>query len=294
MDRKTLLCLFILACHDASGGDAGTAPAVSYANVKVVTSAPSSSAQPPHEARTTVCRVISATGSIHRDSDAGIAPNDVLGEGYATLTVGSRMAVKNGSTTREAIFEGPGEVRGCVGGDEEMWVTGGTFKSVTGAGETPGAEVWVVTPQGVVRYGSGAQLNMLIGPNKAELKVTAGSARVFPVDASTNLAHDAGTDGWYPVSGTTITLTSKQSAGQLVGACEQAAKSAHDLAVAIETHDASLTDAAPRHVALRQQAHAVCAVAELVAARSFDLVERERLLPRAHAANTRWRDATVN
>jgi hypothetical protein len=58
------------------------------------------------------------------------------------------------------------------------------------------------------------------------------------------------------------------------------------------TKDASLGEAAPQHVVLRQKAHAICAVAELVSARSLDPVERGRLLPRAHTANAQWRDAS--
>ena len=37
---------------------------------------------------------------------------------------------------------------------------------------------------------------------------------------------------------------------------------------------------------------AVCSLAELVSARSLDVVERGRLLPRAHTANAQWRDAS--
>jgi hypothetical protein len=186
-------------------------------------------------------------------------------------------------------------VRVCVNGDEEMWMTTGLFSSVVGAGESPGAEVWIVMPQGVVRYGSGARLHVNVGV-KAEVQLQNGGAFVYPVDAiatSRDAEAPHGTDGWYPAPVGTLTLTSKKAPSQILGDCEQAAKAAHDLAVQIETRDASLAEAAPRHVVLRQRAHALCSVAELVAARSFDLGERERLLPRAHAAAAKWRDVAV-
>ncbi len=255
---------------------------------------------PPSHAEPTVCRVISAAGAIHRAdaADGGaIATGDVAGDSFFTLGGGSRLAIKNGKTTRETIFEGAGDARVCVNGDEEMWLTAGSFTSVVGAGESPGAEVWVVLPQGVVRYGSGARLHINVGV-KADVQLSNGGAFAYAVDAiSTSKdaeAPHAEGSGWYPLSVGTLTLASKKAPSQVLGDCEQAAKAAHELAVQIETHDASLTEAAPRHVVLRQKAHALCAVAELVASRSFDLGERERLLARAHAAAAKWRDVSPN
>jgi len=282
----------LLGCpgSSASNADGGTAGAVSYAQIKMVSSAPPSALPTPPE-RKTVCRAISVTGSVRHDSDAGLAPSDIMGDDFVTLAIGSKLAVKNGTTTRETIFEGPGAVRTCIGGAEEMWMDSGTFKSVIGAGETLGAEVWLVLPEGVIRYGSGAQLLVSVTPSKADIKLTNGGAFAYEIGGGT--MHDAGADGWYSVPlGVPVTMTSKQSAGQTVGECEQAAKAARDLAIAIGTHDASLAEAAPQHVVLRQKAHALCAVAELVASRSLDLVERERLLPRARMASAKWRDAS--
>jgi hypothetical protein len=226
----------------------------------------------PQPKEPTVCRVISATGPIHQAdaADGGVvASGEVAGDSFFTIGAGGRLAIKNGKTTRETIFEGGGDVRVCVNGDEEMWMTTGLFSSVVGAGESPGAEVWIVMPQGVVRYGSGARLHVNVGV-KAEVQLQNGGAFVYPVDAiatSRDAEAPHGTDGWYPAPVGTLTLTSKKAPSQILGDCEQAAKAAHDLAVQIETRDASLAEAAPRHVVLRQRAHALCSVAELVAAR---------------------------
>jgi hypothetical protein len=291
--RSALAFLLAASCRDGSAADGGGAPAVSYATVKLNASG-SSSVTPPTHDQTTICRAIGVTGTIKRESGVPLAMSDVMGDGFVTLAVGARLAIKNGTTTRETIFEGPGDVRACISGEEEMWMTAGTFKSVVGAGETPGSEVWIVTPHGVLRYGSGAQLGIDVSASRAEIRLGSGGAHVYPVDAST-VSQGTGVDGWYPVpAGVSITLTSKQSTAQTIGVCEQASKAAHDLAIAIGTHDASLAEAAPRHVVLRQKAHAICSVAELVAARTLDPVERARLQPRAHLASAKWRDSSTN
>lgn len=283
--RKLAVAFFgtfvvVVACKD-KGGDGATG-AVSYANVTFSAPPGSVSAISPKGAQT-VCRAISATGRIHHEDDAGVAAGDVVGDAWALLGPGSKLAVKNGTTSRETLFDGPGAVRPCVGGEEEMWIDGGVFTSVIGAGESPGAEVWVVTPHGVVRYGSGARVTLNVTVPRVDAKVEGGSAWMWPVEGNT----------WTEIpAGKAATLSTRKAPSQIVGDCEQAAKAAHDLGVAIVTKDASLGEAAPQHVALRQKAHAICAIAELVSARSLDPVERGRLLPRAHTANAQWRDAS--
>lgn len=292
---SALACLiFAAACHDSGGGD-GAAPNVSIATVKLTAppSGGSAGVTPEHHAPT-ACRAIGASGPIRHEADAGaILPGDLLTQDFVELGAGAKLSVKNGTTTREMIFEGPGAVRACVGGDEEMWLMSGIFSSVIGAGESPGAEVWVVTPHAVVRYGSGVHMKLNVSSIKLDVDLKAGSAWAFPLESFS--LHDAGTphqlDGWVEIPGNaTVTFISKKAPSQLVGDCELAAKTARDLAVQIGSGDAALGDAAPKHVVARHKAHAVCAAAELVAARSLDLVERERLLPRARAANAKWRD----
>jgi hypothetical protein len=285
MDLRKLALVAAVAvfgCKDKSGD--GATGAVSQA--KVTFSAPpgSVSAGAPKGAQT-VCRAISASGQIHRPDDAGVIANDVVGDTWVELGAGAKLAVKNGTTSREMLFDGPGAVRTCIGGEEEMWVNGGVFASVTGAGESPGAEVWVVTPHGVVRYGSGARVTLNVSVPRVDVKCEGGSAWMWPTEGN----------AWTEVvAGKTATLSTRKAPSQIVGDCEQASKAAHDLGVAIVTKDASLAEAAPQHVVLRQKAHAICSIAELVSARSLDPIERERLLPRAHTANARWRDASGN
>ena len=286
--------LLAVACRDTNKGDA--APAVSLANVKLTAPPGGSVNVKPENTAPTVCRAIEAKGTMH-SGDAGVTEGEVLGSSFVELAEGGHLAVKNGTTTRETIFDGPGAVRACVGGEEEMWMPTGVFTSVVGAGESPGAEVWLVTPHVVLRYGSGAQLHVYASPSRVTVKLTGGTAWAYPIGAMTVM--EAGAphqqDGWVEVPGNgSLAFMSRRAPSQLLGECEDAAKSAHDLAVAIGTRDASLADAAPKHVVARRRAHALCSAAELLAERSFDPVERERLLPRARTANARWRDSSAN
>ena len=54
-----------------------------------------------------------------------------------------------------------------------------------GAGESPGAEEWVVTPFGVVRYGA-AKLSVDVGAKDADVAVATGIAFLWtPADVTT-------------------------------------------------------------------------------------------------------------
>jgi len=288
MGRRSALALALLVVWGCKDDKNGTGPAgsVSYANVKL-TAPPSSGSfsTPAGKPPATVCRIISATGPMKRDAasggDGGVSSGDVMGDSWVDLNAGAKLGIKNGTTTREMLFEGPGAVRACVNGEEEMWMPNGVFTSVIGAGETPGSEVWIVTPHAVVRYGSGAHLTLTASVPRLDVKLSSGSAWAYATDGA----------GWTEIAaGKSESFVSKKSPSQVLGDCEQASKAAHDLGSQIVSRDASLAEAAPQHVAARQKAHAICAIAELVAERSFDNIERQRLLPRARSANAKWRE----
>ncbi len=293
-----MACASLFACHDNTAGDGGAAPNVSMAKVTLTPAGSGSVTVPAGHHVDTVCRAIGASGPIRRDNDGGaLLSGEVMGEGFALLGAGGKLSVKNGTTSREMILEGPGDVRVCVDGEEEAWMSSGIFSSVIGAGESPGSEVWVVTPHAVVRYGSGVHMKLTGSIGKLDVDLKAGEAWAYPLGAFT--IAEAGApkqvDGWVDIPGNgVVTFKSTRAPSQLVADCDAAAKAAHDLAVRIDTHDASLADAAPEHVVLRRKAHALCSAAELVSSRSMDPVERERLLPRARAANAKWRDNSAN
>ena len=313
MRRAALAAALLLACHGRSESKGGELVSTTAATSGATATAPS-----PHPAdsagprKTPLCRAIAVTGPVRRAGtfsvpDAGVvSAGDLAGTDFIDLGPGSRLSIKNGETSREAVFEGTGSVKVCVGGQEEMWLPVGSFNSVAGAGESPGAEQWIVTPHGVIRYAS-ARLHATVGVANADVTLASGSASVFPIDnayrkpAADAGASDAGRggvlikptggDGWIALpAGQTVAMTARRSTSQIVTECEEVAKAARDLAAGIASRDAALGEAAPMHVQLRQKARAVCAVGELVASRSLDPVERERLLSRVNAATAMWRD----
>jgi hypothetical protein len=78
--------------------------------------------------------------------------NDVA-RGWLTLGATDSVTVTLPKTGRELAFLGPALVDPCVRPDE-AWLSHGKFQGSRGSGESPGAEQWVVTPFGVVRYGA--------------------------------------------------------------------------------------------------------------------------------------------
>ena len=124
----------------------------------------------------------------------GLAPI----EAWVGLAKGARLVVKDPRTTRETSFRGisgPARARACVGFAEESWVAAGRFESSVGAGEAPGAEEWIVTPFGVVRYAA-AKVTVDVQPRDAEVKLDSGVAFAWtPVGIAP--ATDGGLeDGW--------------------------------------------------------------------------------------------------
>jgi hypothetical protein len=161
-----------------------------------------------------------------------------------------------------------------VGFDEESWLASGAFESATGTGETPGAEEWVATPLGVVRFGA-AKLSIEVGAKEVHIRVHSGPAFVWTADDAAARGVDGGTlkaseadEGWVRLTEGVRTLAPTSLAPPLtcarsaVQACMAFARAAHDLAAALLETDADpLT--AMRQVATRRLARAACAVAAL-------------------------------
>ena len=137
----------------------------------------------------------------------GLAPTDA----WLELAKGSRVVAKDPRTARETTFRGPARVRACVGYSEESWVASGHFESAVGAGETPGAEEWVATPFGVVRY-TAARLSVDVGAHDADVVVESGQAFAWgtPGDAG------AADEGWTRLSVGKFKLSAREDAAGAV------------------------------------------------------------------------------
>jgi hypothetical protein len=252
---------------------------------------------------------------------AGGAPNDkaeplalqgrISGDSWLVLAGGGRLVVRDPRTGREGTFRGPGRARTCVDGQEEAWLPGGDYESSPGAGESPGAEQWVVTSAGVVRYAS-AKLVIEARPAAVSLAVADGTAFVWPAQ-DTNIAGPSTPDaeGWQRVAGGRIAFAPKarsepREAATSAGArCSELAKEARDLAAGLlagnrppgagdeagahpnDGPEAGASRAADQ-VRVRRLARAACAVAQL-RARGLPDADAQSLLPILRQADSDWR-----
>ncbi len=211
------------------------------------------------------------------DGGASLAKADAIAPGrWLALARSARLVAKDPRTGRESTLRGPARVRACVGAQEEWWVAGGTFESSPGAGESPGAEEWVVTPAGVVRFGS-AQLGVDVGA-RGVVSVVVGQGAAFVWAAPDAFLRDDDGDGgvrvttidegWVRVAAPGSTLRTRSvgsaldAARSAVDACVAGAHRAQGLGRALLAGDAG-GDTAARQVVERRLARAACAVAAL-------------------------------
>jgi hypothetical protein len=240
------------------------------------------------------CRAVGSKGEVVvvSESDAGAArplPTDseIPSDAWLSLSRGARVVAKDPRTTRETIFTGPGRVRACANHREDSWVASGVFESTPGAGETPGAEEWVVTPFAVVRYAS-AKVRVMVRPGGATVMLAGGVAFVRPQDdahASVTpepAVPDAGAMGkaaasqepWLRVSEGTVELrplrklSPSEAVRSAIDECAALSERAQALAQRVLAHEIgdggnSLGQAIVEQVTTHRLARAACAVATL-------------------------------
>jgi hypothetical protein len=241
------------------------------------------------------CRAIAVDGEVLVEAapDAGgpdggarlASQAEMPADGWLSLGRDARLVAKDPRTTRETSFEGPARVRACVAHREESWLATGRFESTVGAGETPGAEEWVVTPSGVVRYMAG---NIAVDVRAQNVAVAVGSGIAFlwlddgvratplrsrNTDAGTS--SDGGStptvddDGWLRMGEGEVTLSGParapvEAARAAVDRCAGLAQRAEQLAVELFAGTASTDGStAKQQVRTRRLARAACAVAAL-------------------------------
>ncbi len=267
-----------------------------------------------------------ASGIAHRDAlkertaeeDAGapVVPRaEILQEAWLTLGPRARLVAEDPRTTRETTFLGPARARACVGRREESWIAAGTFESVVGAGETPGAEEWVVTPLGVVRYAAAKVHVDVKGGMKAETTVTLESGVVFlwlPDDARVKRAKkDAGNDAAAPADASAASMSSEgwdrmnegtrtlepsavrpalEGARSSVERCTSLADRSRDLATQLMAPSIGMPDASTvsDQVTTRREARAACAIAALRVASLPPSAQEESLSARLRDAVAAW------
>jgi hypothetical protein len=266
------------------------------------------------------CRAVGSSGEVRAlaEDDAGagrqlLTDAEIPSDVWLSLARGARIVAKDPRTTRETIFAGPGRVRACAGHREDSWIAAGVFESTPGAGETPGAEEWIVTPLAVVRYAS-AKVRVTVHPDRTTVLLGGGVAFVrAESDARVSVTPhtttpDAGASGkglknqepWLRVSEGSVEIRSIQrvsaskAAQSAVDECSAISERAQALAQLVLPHEIGdggnpgLGDAIVEQVTTRRVARAACAVADLRAKALPPSPERATWVTALAAAETRW------
>src|SRR5215467_8960003 len=190
MNRAFCLCALagagLLACP--SSGQKQNAEGEAESGASAVAAIPASqrphwnqAQKPPRVALP--CRAIAVSGNARPSLSPQSPPlkvADEIPDAWLALSPDAKLTAKHPRTTRETTYAGPGPIRPCVHGEEEAWMVAGVFESAPGAGESPGAEEWVLTPLGALRY-VGAGLRMTVGA-ALELRIERGTAFVLPAN----------------------------------------------------------------------------------------------------------------
>jgi hypothetical protein len=319
--RAGLLALLGLAaaCHQqdanrAAASDASALAPSGSADAPAATTAPTRSGAGLH------CRAIAVDGDVRLGATAADSPGtpsagaitalQALPDGdWVLLGSTARVVIKDPRTARETTFFGPAHVRACVNHREESWVAEGRFQSSEGAGETPGAEEWIVTPNGVVRYVA-AKLNVDVSTKGTTAALAAGTGFVWtPPDA--RLEADARRDGgptdtseepWTRLSTGLFRMVPTTGGSPLDGArlavdqCSARATRAGALARALLDRGpdaAAPGQGAAEQVRARRIARATCDVAWLRLAALPGSVNRSPLAERLVAADAAWSEVPV-
>jgi hypothetical protein len=244
------------------------------------------------------CRVMSLRGDatssipVPRSARAGeetvadasatrfLVEGQLLPEGaIIDLGTGGVLTVQATVSTREMTLVGPAIAEACPGGDEAIRLSRGKATSFPGAGVRPGAEVWVATPLGVVRFNEAKIEIEVLGAEAEHLKVVVvtGQATFVPaagvtMDPATAPIVEAGANA-APLAPLALTPGTTMEASRpkatparwtrdLIAACTRRAGAAREagqkVAAGSRTNRASLADLAAAHVQARQLARAAC------------------------------------
>jgi len=263
------------------------------------------------------CRAIAVDGEVRASLAGEVGPaiplatgEEIPNDAWLLLAARARVVAKDPRTTRETAFFGPARVQACVSYREESWIAQGTFESAPGAGEAPGAEEWVATPHGVVRYVA-AKLRASVVPRETTVSLGGGIAFLWAADDVRTVRSDNPDARAWPdvapndepwrrltegvlriVMGTTS--TSADAARLSVDACSLVAQRSEDLARSLLSSERAGASDLGRTIAdqitARRIARASCAVAGLRVAALSAPDTRTALSRMLERANARWRN----
>jgi hypothetical protein len=201
------------------------------------------------------CRVMSVSGAAQRDG-LPLRAGDTLDRQQAVeLGAGSTLHLVHTASARQWTLTGPARAFACERGAEEIVLARGRLRTEPGSGVRPGAEVWVGTPFGSLRY-SDARAELEVTPEALRVQVSRGSVWLSPLG-------DEAPERELTAAATTFPARRYRLASAAATArCESAARAAEALATALLSPSTEpLGMRAREHVRARQRAHASCSSA---------------------------------
>jgi hypothetical protein len=204
-----------------------------------------------------------------------ISRGDLLDGARIELPDGAELTLQATASGREIGLRGPARAEVCPEGEEEMRLSWGTVRGFLGPGVRPGAEVWVATPLGVIRFND-ANLEIEVGsPVAKRLSVRVASGRAVFVPVSAMLTGEPGPKSQSEVpigTGAPFVVERPDStpfrlAQDLGAACTREADRVEQGARAVlASQGGALGERAAQYVQARRSAHMVCASARAAAA----------------------------
>jgi hypothetical protein len=253
---------------------------------------------PPPPPRPPPCRALRVKGTvIMRNStppqvSAALRDDAPLRDGapitggtWLELSADAEVVVKHTQSGREMTVRGPGRALTCRDAEEQVLLESGRFESTAGAGARPGAEVWIATPNGLVRYGD-AELSVSADAQRANVEVTWGDAWVEATPGAT-LKGPEQLRG--PKGKGSLVAGAATTPDALVEACRQtafeAARTARNVLAVPDGGDAgTLGERAAAQLRARRRARALCASAAAALPRVEDPAQQALLWTRIERA----------
>ena len=287
------LCLLVGSSGCNSSPKRSPAPQPSARSVSSASRSPAATASAARVRPTEYCRAIKVTGEVLQDGGAALKRGDeVDGKHWFSLQEGASLVIRHAQTSREYSLSGPGRVRPCHGGEEEVLLARGEFRATSGGGARPGAFVTLATPWGTLRYGN-ADAAIRATSQAAEVSVNTGTVWVDAAPG-VKLVGDPKLTGPKARGGLRPTPAYKRDA--LFNACEADAKAAEDKAESLLRGGSQpgLGAQAAEHMRLRAAARRSCQMAQAALGLAVEPAELAELEKRLENANQRWQRVPVH
>jgi len=215
------------------------------------------------------------TGDIRRLEGPALRPGEPFdGKAWLSFEAGASATFRHAESAREWTLIGPGRMRPCRGGDEQIGIASGRLRTSSGAGARPGAEVLVFTPHGVLRYGD-ATLELEVSQHELRAQAKSGEVWLETLEAKTAaIALSPGKPKVAALKRQKVSLEQRCDA-----LAQRASELGRELTSSAPSARAALSAKAVEHMRARREARFVCGAGESLAAR-LEPPERGRLLDR--------------